>query len=158
MLIYKDDRNLQRICFRESPDQPLQDYKLCTVTYGTKSASFLATNCLMQLSRQTNDSVLQRIISEDFYVDDLLSGGQNDDQCYKLHQSVSKILEEACFPLRKWCLNSSTLMSRISTTRAEPTYRLSLTNEETVSTLGLSWQPSSDTFQMLLPIGIHQAI
>ncbi|XP_050062939.1 uncharacterized protein LOC126552290 [Aphis gossypii] len=150
VLLHEDDRNLHRICYRESPDQPLQDYKLCTVTYGTKSASFLATRCLMQLSRQTNDPVLQRIISEYFYVDDLLSGGQNDDQCYELHQSISKILEEAGFPLRKWCSNSPTLMSRISTTSAEPTYRLSLTNEDTVSTLGLSWQPSSDTFHFSL--------
>lgn len=150
VLLHEDDRNLHRICYRESPDQPLQDYKLCTVTYGTKSASFLATRCLMELSRQVNNPVLQRIISEDFYVDDLLSGGQNDDQCYELHQSVSKILEKAGFPLRKWCSNSSTLMSRISTTSTEPTYRLSLTDEDTVSTLGLSWQPSSDTFHFSL--------
>ncbi|XP_008188347.1 protein ANTAGONIST OF LIKE HETEROCHROMATIN PROTEIN 1-like, partial [Acyrthosiphon pisum] len=41
-----DDSELQRILYRASPDQPLKHYKLKTVTYGTKSASFLATRCL----------------------------------------------------------------------------------------------------------------
>lgn len=43
ILVHPEDRNLHRIYYRESPDQPLQDFKLCTVTYGTKAASFLAT-------------------------------------------------------------------------------------------------------------------
>jgi len=81
ILLHEDDRNLHHICYKESLYQPLQDYKLCTVTYGTKSASFLATRCSMQLSRQTNDPIIQRTIGEDFYVDDLLSGGENDDLC-----------------------------------------------------------------------------
>lgn len=71
VLVHQNDRNLQRIYYRESPDQPLQDYQLCTVTYGTKAVSFLATRCLLQLSLQTNDHVLKRTIAEDFYVDDL---------------------------------------------------------------------------------------
>lgn len=45
-----DDSNLQRILFRMKPDEHVQEFKLLTVTYGTKSAPFLATQCLKALA------------------------------------------------------------------------------------------------------------
>lgn len=44
-----EDYDMQRIYYRESPDEPLEDYRLLTVTYGTRAASFLATRCLFEL-------------------------------------------------------------------------------------------------------------
>ena len=40
------DRDLQRILWRYSSDEPIQEYRLTTVTYGTSSAPFLSTRCL----------------------------------------------------------------------------------------------------------------
>ncbi|CAI6355294.1 unnamed protein product [Macrosiphum euphorbiae] len=45
VLMSFDDSEWQRILYRASPDPPLKHYKLKTVTFGTKSASFLATRC-----------------------------------------------------------------------------------------------------------------
>lgn len=45
-----EDCDMQRICYRESPAEPLKDYKLLTVTYSTQAASFLATRCLLELN------------------------------------------------------------------------------------------------------------
>jgi hypothetical protein len=39
ILVHADDRNLQRILWRTSPDQPIQEYQLNTVTYGTLHCS-----------------------------------------------------------------------------------------------------------------------
>ncbi|XP_022167535.1 uncharacterized protein LOC111031762, partial [Myzus persicae] len=150
VLVHPEDRNVQRIVYREAPDQPMQEFKLCTVTYGTKSASFLATRCLLQLAQDTNDSSVKRTIIEDFYVDDLMSGGATEDHCYTLHQTLSNIFQSAGFPLRKWCSNSTSLMSRIPTTVNDPAYRLTLTDQEMISALGLRWQPSTDTFHFEL--------
>lgn len=44
------DCNLQRIVWRPDPSQPLMDYCLTTVTYGTRSAPFLAIRVLNQLA------------------------------------------------------------------------------------------------------------
>lgn len=38
-----DDCDMQRICYRESPADPLKDYRLLTVTYGTRAAFSIAT-------------------------------------------------------------------------------------------------------------------
>ena len=48
--IHEDDRKLQRILFRRSPEEPLKTFELLTVTYGTASAPYLATRCLQQLA------------------------------------------------------------------------------------------------------------
>lgn len=46
VIIKPRDRDLQRILFRNDPTELLKNYRLCTVRYGTKSASFLATRFL----------------------------------------------------------------------------------------------------------------
>ena len=48
--IHEVDRNLQRILWRRSANEPLRTYGLSTVTYGTASAPYLATRCLQQLA------------------------------------------------------------------------------------------------------------
>jgi len=53
-------------------------------------------------------------------------------------------------PLRKWCSNSKVLLSQIPCSQADPTFLLRLNEEDTISTLGLSWQPSVDQFRFLI--------
>ena len=48
--VHPDDRDYQRIVWRNSPEDSIQDYRLTTVTYGTASAPFSATRCLKQLA------------------------------------------------------------------------------------------------------------
>ncbi|XP_036144286.1 uncharacterized protein LOC118646100 [Monomorium pharaonis] len=61
ILIHHEQTALQSIVWRESPDVEIQEYELCTVTYGTKPASFLATRCLLQLAEdeKANQSALE---------------------------------------------------------------------------------------------------
>lgn len=44
------DWDLQQIVWRDEPTKPLRTFKLTTVTYGMKPASFLATQCLVTLA------------------------------------------------------------------------------------------------------------
>lgn len=44
--ISKNQRDYQRILWRENPNQPVHIYTLKTVTYGVITASYLATACL----------------------------------------------------------------------------------------------------------------
>ena len=76
IIIHPQDRNLQRILWRHSPEQPIQEYQLTTVTYGTSAAPFLATRCLKKLAddNQHKYPKVAQVLSNDFYVDDLLSG------------------------------------------------------------------------------------
>lgn len=44
--IDETDRNMQLIIWRENPTEPLKYYRLRTLTYGTRPASYMATKCL----------------------------------------------------------------------------------------------------------------
>eukprot|EP00102_Acyrthosiphon_pisum_P011959 XP_008180913.1 PREDICTED: uncharacterized protein LOC103308739 [Acyrthosiphon pisum] len=61
-----------------------------------------------------------RVICQDFYVDDLISGGNTDQECYDIHKQVHSILGTAGFPLRKWCSSSVTLFNSLPHTHNVP--------------------------------------
>ncbi|XP_028170569.1 uncharacterized protein LOC114360183 [Ostrinia furnacalis] len=51
ILINEDDQRYQKIIWRDSPNKPLQEFQLTTVTYGTKAAPFLALMTMQQLAK-----------------------------------------------------------------------------------------------------------
>lgn len=151
VLVAPEDCNLPRIVYRLHPNEQLQEYRLKTITYGTKSASFLATRCLSELGYQHHPSSISTVICQDFYVDDLLSGSDNEEDCYLIFEELHSILGAACFPLRKWCSNSMSLLHRLPHVQEDPNFMVNLSNEnDVVSALGLWWQPSIDSFRFTM--------
>jgi len=148
--VHPQDRDLQRILWRYSSDEPIQEYNLNTVTYGTSSAPYLATRCLKKLA---DDNKCQhpraaQVLSNDFYVDDLLSGTSTIEDAIKVQQEISSLLQTAGFTLRKWASNHSTFLDSIPRELQETQQTLSLDNEYGVTTLGLLWNPTNDQFQV----------
>uniref|UniRef100_A0A2S2N8W8 Uncharacterized protein n=1 Tax=Schizaphis graminum TaxID=13262 RepID=A0A2S2N8W8_SCHGA len=150
VLMSPDDSELQRILYRASPDQSLKHYKLKTVTYGIKSASFLATRCLVQIAKDCNDPQIKRVIGQDFYVDDLISGAQSELECFKIYNQLQARLGKAGFVLRKWCSNSTTILERIPNAHDDPNFMVALSENDLISTLGLMCQPTADRFRFTL--------
>ncbi|XP_028176820.1 uncharacterized protein LOC114364741 [Ostrinia furnacalis] len=112
--IQSDQRNLQLIIWRENKSDELGVYQLNTVTYGTASAPYLSIRCIKQLALECEDDVIKRIIDEDFFVDDLVTGHDNKDTLMDICGKVSDILKSACFPLRKWMFNLEPSHSKIT--------------------------------------------
>lgn len=50
ILVNSTDQHLQKIVWRQTPEEPIQTFQLSTVTYGTKAAPFLALMTLKQLA------------------------------------------------------------------------------------------------------------
>ncbi|XP_041451798.1 uncharacterized protein LOC121405242 [Drosophila obscura] len=75
--ISNPDEYLQCILWREAPTDEIKVYKLETVTYGTKPAAFLAIRAMHQLSydEEVSFPIGAQVVRRDFYVDDLMSGG-----------------------------------------------------------------------------------
>ncbi|XP_072403142.1 uncharacterized protein [Diabrotica undecimpunctata] len=146
ILIDDTQRCLQRILWRNHPKDPLHSYELNTVTYGSTSSSYLATRCLYQLSLEHSDTFPQasKIIAEDFYVDDLLTGSDSLEDLILNCKQVSEILSKGCFPLRKWMSNNSSFLKSIQESISLDTPFLFGANENT-KTLGLQWCPSLDS-------------
>ena len=98
--------------WHKSLADPIQDYGLLRVTYGVASALYCAVKCMQQTASDTCPSVA-RIIGQDFYMDDMLSGSSTQGELIKLHGKVSTALSKGGFELRKWATNSVKLVDHI---------------------------------------------
>lgn len=146
-LIHEDQRHLQLILWRDDPSKPIDIYQLNRVTYGTASAAFLSCRCLKQLASDCGDLEVARIINEDFYVDDMITG--NDDQNLLLINcaKASAVLQSGCFPLRKWLYNFDSDNTDVTVSDASRSSKaLTLGNNVNAKTLGLNWYNLSDEF------------
>lgn len=152
ILVDKKDRQFQRILWRKNPDEPIQTYTLNTVTFGTACAPFLAVRTLKQLA--SDESHLfpraSNVLQNDFYVDDLLSGAQNFEDALKLKNELIQLLKKGGFHLRKWGSNCQELISDMSETISNS--HMVLDPTETIKTLGLSWNPSTDSLFYMINV------
>lgn len=141
-------RPLQKIIFRFDPSEPLRTYTLNTVTYGTASAPYLATKCLVSLADNIEDERVQSAIRRDFYVDDFLSGGETIAETIEIAKKVQTVLSSAKFNLRKWRSNHPEIHNQITDSNVLHN-RLHFSEQGTYptpsKTLGLIWVCDSDT-------------
>ncbi|XP_058456570.1 uncharacterized protein LOC131433967 [Malaya genurostris] len=144
--IHQEDTPLQRILWRFDPRDPVQIYELQTVTYGLAPSSFLATRVLQQLSMdyQAKYSKGSLAVSEDFYMDDLLSGADTVENARKLRDEVQALLSEGGFQLRKWSSNRSELLQDLPSEVLGVADTLRFEPEQKIKTLGVVWDPQLD--------------
>ncbi|UYV63754.1 hypothetical protein LAZ67_2005513 [Cordylochernes scorpioides] len=86
ILIHPDDSDYQRVLWRDSASDAIQEYKLTTITYGTACAPYLAIRTWHQLANDEamNYPVASEIVKRDFYVDDLLTGADTLKEVFPL--------------------------------------------------------------------------
>ncbi|XP_055539094.1 uncharacterized protein LOC129726433 [Wyeomyia smithii] len=152
--IHYSDYPLQRIIWRNSSSQPLKTFELTTVTYGTASAPYLATKCLQQLSKDGSKDfpLAATVLAKDFYVDDMLTGIDDEQTGELLCVQLLELLQSAGFSLRKWSSNSSVLLGKIPTELRDERTTLALDSNSTpIKTLGLQWHPINDQFSYFVP-------
>nr|CAI5842936.1 unnamed protein product [Callosobruchus analis] len=145
VLVSEEDRDLQRIVWRFSPNDPLDIYQLKTVTYGTAAACFLAIRCLYELARECDKEHpdISEIIKSDFYVDDLLTGGSTVEEATRVSQQVFKVLSKGCFVLRKFYSNKQEILDWI-VDDDNLSKIVEFGERGAAKTLELTWCPSSD--------------
>lgn len=143
------DSDLQRILWRSEPSQPIKEYRLLTVTYGTASAPYQAVRCLQQLAvdEKLRFAEASKIVLQDFYVDDTASGSPNLEEA----KSVVKELQDLCMSgglqLRKWTTNSQELLETIPEELRETSSLVELQHHDpTIKTLGVYWNPQTDKY------------
>ncbi|XP_055542583.1 uncharacterized protein LOC129728193 [Wyeomyia smithii] len=148
------DQPLQRIVWRDSNDVPIRTFELTTVTYGTASAPYLATKCLQQLAKEgtKTHTAAAKVLKEDFYVDDMLSGVSTVEEGKLLIKELIDLLQSAGFSLRKWNSNSEELMQNVPEHLRDERTMLELdSSSATIKTLGLVWEPNTDSFRISTP-------
>ncbi|XP_058449095.1 uncharacterized protein LOC131429062 [Malaya genurostris] len=152
--VQETDQHLQRILWRDTPGEPIKTFELVTVTYGTASAPYLATRCLKKLGEDsvTTHPIAARIVQEDFYVDDLLSGTNSTAEAKELVNEVIQLTDTAGFTLRKWNSNSESVMRSIPRHLRDERSVLEIeSSTSAVKTLGLRWDTNTDEFNFTFP-------
>lgn len=159
ILIDRAQRRYQRIFWRPSNDKELECFELNTVTYGTASAPYLAIRCLLQLSKENaeNFPIASKIIARDFYIDDLLTGADSEDEVLQIQKDVSGILASAGFQLRKWISNDSTLLKKFTMNKNLEVNVLPIGEDINNKTLGVYWNAALDFIQYSVPVNQYNS-
>ncbi|XP_037930486.1 uncharacterized protein LOC119665293, partial [Teleopsis dalmanni] len=146
ILIHPEDQMLQLIIWRNNPQEPLRFYKLKAVTYGTRSAPYLATKCLQTLARESSGTnpFGAETLRRDFYVDDGLCGSNSLIEAKVIQEQLINILKSYGFKPRKWCANHPQLLQNISPHDQEVCWDISTCSFKTAKTLGMIWTPQLD--------------
>lgn len=152
------DSNLQKIVWRPDTTKDLEDYCLKTVTYGTKSAPFLAIRVLNQLAadERVRFPLGSQMLENHTYVNDIFAGANSLENALTLRDELIGILASAGITLSKWATNSMPLIPDLENQLSESDKELQL--EASVSTLGIKWNPKSDCFHYsVIPISSTSA-
>ena len=65
------------------------------------------------MTTSVNTQKAAQVLSNDFYVDDLLSGTSTTEDAINVQQEISSLLQTAGFTLREWASNHSALLDTI---------------------------------------------
>ncbi|UYV80658.1 hypothetical protein LAZ67_19001272 [Cordylochernes scorpioides] len=146
--IHPEDADYQRILWRPSPEEPVVDYRLLTVTYGTTSAPFLAMRTLQQLAEDEGQNYPEasRVTLNDFYVDDLLTGAQTIAETKELIDQLKDLMKKGGFHLRKWNSNCHEMVSHVEEMNEEK--KINLEKGAISKILGIVWDHVQDTFRV----------
>ncbi|XP_062557358.1 uncharacterized protein LOC134222232 [Armigeres subalbatus] len=146
------DCRFHLIFWRRSHKEPIQTYKLKTVTYGTASAPFLATRVLKQIAQDegTHFPLAARAVIEDFYVDDFFSGSKTVNDAIKLRDQMIAMLNTAGMQLRKWASNCPEILEGIPLENRALESSVTFDKDQSIKTLGLHWEPCTDKLKYIV--------
>lgn len=152
IVVNPEHRTLQNILWRDSPVESLKCLELQTVTYGTNSAPYLSTRCLIELANteETTYPLASIALKNQCYVDDILHGCESEADLLKAHQQLTDLLKSAGMSLHKWCSNSTGFLNSISSDNHSSKYVIREANH-TNKVLGLIWNPSDDDLMITFP-------
>ncbi|XP_011858745.1 PREDICTED: uncharacterized protein LOC105556271 [Vollenhovia emeryi] len=143
VLVDPSQTRLQRILWRDDPDNDMDTYELLTITYGTSSASYLAIRTLNHHSDQyaSRYPIGSRAVKRSVYVDDFLSGADTLQEAMVLRDALIELLKVGSFELSKWASNCPELLQNIRNRDGE---LIALHDETDSSILGIQWNQVED--------------
>ncbi|XP_049886955.1 uncharacterized protein LOC126381514 [Pectinophora gossypiella] len=159
VLINQEDADFQRVLWRQntSISDEVKHFRLLTVTFGTASAPYLAVKTLIQLAIDEggNFPIAARMIHEDFYVDDLMSGCDTVLEALEAIKQLQDILKKGKFRLQKWSSNSPEILRSIEERDRSSKANIDIKVDGTIKALGLSWDLGYDEFRYNLNLQPH---
>lgn len=145
--VENSQRHLQSILWRDTPQDQIKVFELNTVTYGTASASYMATRSLRFIAERYSTKFPQgsKSILENFYIDDWLVSTNTQEEMILLKSQVSHCLSNHGLILRKFVSNKADVLLDPSQSNHKNDLHTVTINDKSISkTLGLNWMPAED--------------
>lgn len=148
ILLDPNQTQYQRILFRKTLEDPVEDFELLTVTFGVNCAPFLALRTLIQLAEDVKDThpLASKIILENLYVDDVLAGGHTLQDTINSRKQLISAMESAGFELMKWTSNDPQIINELPAEKLLPVNLLDISDDASTKTLGIRWNIIGDFF------------
>ncbi|XP_045541861.1 uncharacterized protein LOC123723324 [Papilio machaon] len=90
----------------------IQHYRFCRVPFGVISSPFLLNATIKYyLSNTVND--LSKRMSEDIYVDNLVTGAESVAEAYNLYKTAREVFKGLSMNIREWNSNSHEFLMRV---------------------------------------------
>lgn len=142
------DAQYQRILWRSSPQEPVQELCCTTVMFGTASAPFVAIRTLHQLAADeaTRYPLAVESIHTQMYVDDLLDGDDTIELAHERLTQIKQMLSGGGFELRKWSSNRPEIIKDIPVEHRQKNNILQLDDDDQIKALGMYWNMKGDCF------------
>ena len=141
--VHEDDWPLQKILWIDANVQEAEFY-VTAVTYGTRTAPFLAVRVLLQLVEDEGHRYPLAVAPLTYgrYVDDICGGADSSQELIEIAEQVKGLCTAGGFPLAKWQSNSADLLNSV-TPDGVSSDKYAYHESET-KIIGLNWRPSSD--------------
>jgi transposase InsO family protein len=138
-----EHRKWQKVLWRESPNLPLRHYEFNSVTFGLKCSPYLATQCLTTIADENAEvfPLAAFHLKHNTYVDDGVFSCKTKEEGTETCGNLQRMLENSCFPARKWSSNDRSLFKNLPGIDME-----SLDTTSVIKTLGVLWSPADDKF------------
>ena len=133
-----------------------QVLRFTRVVFGVSSSPFLLNATLkhhIESYRSSHPELVCQLL-QSIYVDDMISGAQQEEDAYQLYLGSKEILKGGSFNLRKFVTNNPQLQQKInqnensvsntSVKLEEDTYAKTTLGRSQRMVLGLRWNPSTD--------------
>lgn len=166
----KDEEvHLHRFLWRDSPQDEIRVFAVVRVNIGDKPAGCIAQVAMRETANLPQFASMvaeRRIVTEDCYVDDILTSHDDLQTLIKMTRGVEEILKAGGFALKPWVLTGQSGRSKgpidLSSTEAtEPKEPKTLIlpnqmRDEDNKALGLGYEPSSDKLCVLTSVNFSR--
>lgn len=138
----------QRIVWRFDPSEPLEDWKLTTITFGTSSAPYQAIRLLHYIADECEQTypLASNVIKNHFYVDDCISGGFSIKETIALQTQLLEALKPYRLNLRKFNSSCKEVLDQLSPDLLDKSSELTFDETQFSKTLGVCWSKYQDSF------------
>lgn len=152
VLLKPEHHHMQLAFWRENNKEPIKTYCINRVMFGMKHALHSAVRSLRQCAIEGANEypIASKVALRDFYVDDLITGTDEEEEAIKLQQQMTALLASGGFPIKKWASNSWSVTSAIDKSDLSNEKQIEFFDEEMHSVLGVIWLQSPDAFTFIV--------